>query len=103
MNNRIVAGLIAIGFLVGGIAVYPIAHATQAVKTVTKTRTVSTQTTIQNGEPINQVLKSLGRAAAITKRPTAADNYVACEAWGNSSGSNLKAGDWALQLCVKTQ
>lgn len=101
MNNRIMAGLLAIGFIIGAIAVYPIARASQPVKTVTKTQAVISK--IQNGMTVQQVLGHLGSAAGIVTKPSATNGGIECAAWvSKTSGSPVK-GDWELKLCVKVQ
>lgn len=103
MNNRIMAGLLAIGFIIGAIAVYPIARASQPVKTVTKTQKVTSVSKIENGMTFAQVITHLGQAAGIVTKPTASNGYIECAAWlSKTSGSPVK-GDWELKLCVKVQ
>lgn len=104
MDNKRIAGLLAIGLVVGAGAVFPIARASQPVKTVTKTVTKTQAVKIQNGESLQQVLASVGNPAAETRKPTAQDNYVECVAWTSARTSTTPTrGSWELSLCVKTQ
>lgn len=103
MNNRIIAGLLALGFIVGAIAVYPIARASQPVKTVTKTQTKQVVTKIENGMTIQKLLPLLGQPAAETTKPSAKNNGVECVAWTSKQGGSPARGDWVLTLCVKVQ
>lgn len=102
-NNRIVAGLLAIGFIVGALAVYPLAKASQPVKTVTKTQKVTTITKIENGMTLQKLLPLLGQPAQETTKPTAQNNNVECVAWVSKQGGSPAKGDWEMTLCVKVQ
>lgn len=102
-DNKVVAGLLATGLVIGGLAVFPIARASQPVKTVTKTQRVTSVSKIENGMAFPQVISHLGQAAGIVTKPTASNGYIECAAWlSKTSGSPVK-GDWELKLCVKVQ
>lgn len=99
-DNKVIAGLLATGLVVGAIAVYPIARASQPVKTVTKS--VPKLVMIHNGENINSVLKSFSQPTAETTKPTAKDNYVECVVWSSQANQTQPTvGSWENTLCVK--
>lgn len=104
-DNKVVAGLLATGLVVGGLAVFPIARASQPVKTVTQTQVKKVAVgQIQNGESLTAVLKSMGQPARVTVQPSAKNNYIECVAWVSSTTRTTPArGDWEMTLCVKTQ
>lgn len=103
MNNKIIAGLIALGFVIGAIAVYPIARASQPIKTVTKTQKVVSVSKIENGMTANQVIAHLGQAAGIVTKPSAQNGGIECAAWVSKTSGQPVRGDWELKLCVKVQ
>jgi hypothetical protein len=103
MSNRVIAGLLALGIIIGAITVFPLARASQPVKTVTKTQKVTSVSKVENGMPLPQVLTHFGTPAAVTRKPTPQDNGVECVAWVSKTGGQPQRGDWELSLCVKTQ
>lgn len=104
MDNKVIAGLLALGLIIGALITYPIAQSSQPVKTVTKTQTKTVVVgQIQNGQTLKQVLGRLGTPAASTVQPSAKNNYVGCEAWVSKTSGQPQKGDWEITLCVKVQ
>jgi hypothetical protein len=103
MDNKVIAGLLAIGLVIGAIATYPLARASQPIRTVTKTRTQQVVSKIENGMTANQVIAHLGQAAALVTKPTATNGGVECAAWVSKAKGQPVQGDWVLKLCVKVQ